>query len=668
MSDSDVELDLLSLDEDVQNFGEHEIKTAPLATREAIEAQEDGLEQRGLLGKVLFVHGNGLTPSVQDPRLYINLDAPSSGLVCGVQGSGKSHTVSCIMESSLIVDRRIGTLPAPLSTIVFHYDEENGGRSCEAAFLSELKAGGGKGVKEVVVLVSPSNLQTRKRVYSSLKYVDVKALRIVENDLNASRMLSMMGADNLETVPLYLHRALSILREMGSDGFNYGEFRKRLSEQDFNGSQIAMLQLRFDLLDSFLCGDGSDLTSFFKPGRLIVIDLSDPFVDGTTAAMLFDICLGLFIEWKTNSGKLIVLDEAHKYLTNADANRFTKSICSIIRQQRHLAARVIVSTQEPTVVPSSVLDLLAWIICHRFSSPSWVKHLAHHVCVEQEIKDAEPSPEWGKRVMTLKTGQALLFSPASLFMSDKKCLVTLSTGYAVIKSRPRLTRDGGESIMATAPSLDGPATNVLLTPQLSDASSPAPSITPSRVSRDTTIMPHSLVHVNPDTTTTNDSLGLRFGLGFPPSGGVTTRSSFLSSRFVPAKSTTHPSPYPLSSVSAASAIPPIPPIVPLTATSRVVPKPSSAKPKPPVEAAPKLPTAASVSQYKLLIRVMKELDPSRGGMSLSDLAQELKKRHPGAYTGKFKKYLEAAQDVSVVELKKKNKVALHPSYVKHYLK
>jgi hypothetical protein len=84
-----------------------------------------------------------------------------------------------------------------------------------------------------------------------------------------------------------------------------------------------MLQLRLDLLDSFLKGQDADMSSYFKPGRLVIIDLSDPFVDGeilgfhnfpnyiahyltgTTAAMLFDICLGLFIEWKVSTGKLI---------------------------------------------------------------------------------------------------------------------------------------------------------------------------------------------------------------------------------------------------------------------------------------------------------------------------------------------------------------------------
>jgi hypothetical protein len=182
--------------------------------------------------------------------------------------------------------------------------------------------------------------------------------------------------------------------------------------------------------------------------------------------MLFDICLGLFIEWKSSTGKLIgtsfpecirttklfvVLDEAHKYLTNADANRFTKSICSIIRQQRHLAARVIVSTQEPTVVPASVLDLLSWIVCHRFSSPGWVKHLKHHICAEEEenYEKMNGNSEWGKRVMMLRTGEALLYSPASLFVTEGEEVVTLSAGYAIIKTRSRLTTDGGASLLAT---------------------------------------------------------------------------------------------------------------------------------------------------------------------------------------------------------------------------
>jgi hypothetical protein len=58
-------------------------------------------------------------------------------------------------------DYRVSDLPDldkvhvdSLSLSSFHYDEENGGRPCEAAYLSDLKDGIGRGVKEVVVLVS----------------------------------------------------------------------------------------------------------------------------------------------------------------------------------------------------------------------------------------------------------------------------------------------------------------------------------------------------------------------------------------------------------------------------------------------------------------------------------------------------------------------------------
>ncbi|KAG8776892.1 hypothetical protein FRC16_004363, partial [Serendipita sp. 398] len=45
--------------------------------------------------------------------------------------------------------------------------------------------------------------------------------------------------------------------------------------------------------------------------------------------------------------------------------------------------------------------------------------------------------------------EAVLFSPGSLFLSKGGATSTLSTGYAIIKSRPRVTKDGGMSIMAT---------------------------------------------------------------------------------------------------------------------------------------------------------------------------------------------------------------------------
>jgi len=120
----------------------HSMVTAPVLTRDAINAcyqdnWTDAFPQRGLLGSVLSVNQRGSARNSNDPRIYINLDAPSSGLICGVQvcasrcpcgcetnsikGSGKSHTLSCILEASLIKSAKVGTLPAPLSSLVCVY-------------------------------------------------------------------------------------------------------------------------------------------------------------------------------------------------------------------------------------------------------------------------------------------------------------------------------------------------------------------------------------------------------------------------------------------------------------------------------------------------------------------------------------------------------------------
>jgi hypothetical protein len=86
MDNFDVELQLLAEGIDLQSIGDHERKTSPLISRDAANKSTE-FSQRGLLGSVLSLHAEGLPHHTQDPRLYLNLAAPASGLVCGVQVS-----------------------------------------------------------------------------------------------------------------------------------------------------------------------------------------------------------------------------------------------------------------------------------------------------------------------------------------------------------------------------------------------------------------------------------------------------------------------------------------------------------------------------------------------------------------------------------------------------
>jgi hypothetical protein len=119
--------------------------------------------QYGLLGgDVSKLHANPnpeQVPDVKDdPRLYFNIKAPSSVFICGSQGSGKSHTLSCILENCLI-PTEANVLPRPLTGIVFHYDpffSDARGEPCEAAHISSHPD------VKVRVLCPPTNVEQIK--------------------------------------------------------------------------------------------------------------------------------------------------------------------------------------------------------------------------------------------------------------------------------------------------------------------------------------------------------------------------------------------------------------------------------------------------------------------------------------------------------------------------
>jgi len=147
----------------------------------------------------------------------------------------------------------------------------------------------------------------------------------------------------------------------------------------------------------------------------------------------------------------IVLDEAHNFLISSESSRLNQSLANTIRLQRHLATRVIIATQEPTVVPRTILDLSTFIVCHRFSSPSWCEHLSRHVNnVQSEAGDV-----WFKQVMLLATGESIVFSPTTLVSVNQDHEIELLGGrYLKVKVRPRLTRDGGRSLLTVGQAME----------------------------------------------------------------------------------------------------------------------------------------------------------------------------------------------------------------------
>ncbi|KAJ3476356.1 hypothetical protein NLI96_g11215 [Meripilus lineatus] len=336
---------------------EHERKTAPLFTRAAYIALggRTTFPARGLLGAKLDDSGiqswQAEPPKSEDSdsRLY---NAPFSAVICGVQGSGKSHTAAVLLENMLIRKHdKIGTLRKPLSGLVLHFGE--GGPSSlpsEAAWVGVPNDPTTK-APEIQVFVSKSSFSTMGKVYEKLglKGLVVRPLLFTEAELDAQAFLTMMAIWSKEMTPLYVQVILSLLRELGEE-FTYQAFldRLRAKKRELQATQLNALKQRLDLLDAFVDKESTNRQKRYAPGRLTIIDLSDPFIDATSACSIFEILTRQFAREDVGTGKVLLVDEAHKYLQVASTNALsglTKELSSLIRQQRHLAMRVLISTQ-----------------------------------------------------------------------------------------------------------------------------------------------------------------------------------------------------------------------------------------------------------------------------------------------------------------------------------
>ncbi|TGO08649.1 hypothetical protein BTUL_0198g00100 [Botrytis tulipae] len=465
------------------------------------------IEQYGLIAG----HSSILTNSDnrKDPRLFYNIAAPFSTFICGSQGSGKSHTLSCLLENCL-AKSSVSKVKKPLSALLFHYDAFIGdvkGTPCEAAYLAS-----NRDIK-VRVLCPPTNFRTIQRTYSGIKGVKIQELCIDETDLTTQRMLSLMAVKTSEEMPLYLHtitrilRALRIAHQINGKPFHYGEFKKHLEDLRLTSGQEGPLIQRLDTLESFMPieqrsakssaplkrGKGTDWS--IKAGELTIVDLSCPCLTVEAASSLFNMCLSLFLEETSNIGKVVALDEAHKYMSNSTGDALTGNLLSTIRLQRHLGTRIFISTQEPTISPA-LIDLCSMTIVHRFSSPEWLKCLRSHVAALHSSGSNSQDDESTRRnvfkeIVTLRVGEALLFAPEAMIYkncdeinllpgdesantttltngnsnnnlseeekrktierdddNDEQALRKLGTDYVKIKVRARLTNDGGRSVLA----------------------------------------------------------------------------------------------------------------------------------------------------------------------------------------------------------------------------
>lgn len=450
------------------------------------------LPRYGLLG---FDLDNCDTEGNPEPIL-LNTNSPSSFFLCGSQGSGKSYTLSCMLENHLLNNQSVGVQREAIPGFVFHWDTNTSGSLAEAASLCS------RGIK-VRVLVSWSNYRQMRVLYKEFApkaggKIEVRPLLFQDTELTVNNIRNLMAFRDATTeAPLYLEVVQNMLRRLGRQNqkFSVTRFLQDLSAANFSPSQIQMLDQRLNILKTFSAATAPDIfmsdnkglvgKSLAKErkkqgldfigdcitveqGALTIIDLSDPFVDASTACVLFDICLGIIPKShkeavtanKISPGLIITLDEAHKFLDKdiTAAEIFTNYLLTTIREQRHNSARVVLATQEPTI-SEKLLDLCSVSIVHRFNSPAWFNTLCGHLGGASSLTNEKAEEgtvvkkeELFGQILALQVGESLVFSPTSYVRGGAAHIgdaatepARLGSGVLRMKTRERKGDDSGKT-------------------------------------------------------------------------------------------------------------------------------------------------------------------------------------------------------------------------------
>eukprot|EP00698_Gefionella_okellyi_P020587 TRINITY_DN6481_c0_g1_i1.p1 TRINITY_DN6481_c0_g1~~TRINITY_DN6481_c0_g1_i1.p1 ORF type:complete len:339 (+),score=68.10 TRINITY_DN6481_c0_g1_i1:922-1938(+) len=335
-----------------------------------------------------------------------------------------------------------------MCTMICHYDTQSSA-ICESVTLVNALHDGAA-VQHVTVLVSASNFHERQHAYSAHKSVRVVPLLLPFQKLTTSQLMEIMNCSEGEQ--LYVAVIKDLIKEFVQSSATgqlppLHKFEELLVSAQFSTMQKGPLDQRLRLLHALVRESKRnapfsehchDVFSLFQPGELVILDLSDPFLTMNEANSIFNIMLQTFRDMALACGKVIVLDEAHKYMETS-SNALANSVVSLVRQMRHTGIRVVISTQNPSVLPKELLELVSVVVLHHFFSPSWFHYLQSML----------PLPDQAREFLAVdlanSPGRALVFGSRAAVDTEGAGLAGSRCVFDV-QIRPRLTADAGYSI------------------------------------------------------------------------------------------------------------------------------------------------------------------------------------------------------------------------------
>lgn len=386
-----------------------------------------------LLGSTQMTPQFGVLGRSGTQSVAIDLTGCNTISLFGVQGFGKSYTLGVIAEMASLQNEGVNVLPAPLATVLFHFHKsdayepeyvtavEPNRKTSEVDRLLAEYGAKPAGLKDVLLLAPEAKVEARRREYPG---VAVEPIKFSSAELGAESWKFLLGAYGNDA--LYVRQLVAIMRRH-RQGLTLDTFRQEIANAQLPTAAQRLAEDRLALAEPYI-DDARQLGKLLRPGRTVIVDLRDEWIEKDEALGLFVVMLRIFAASRFEGkefNKLVVFDEAHKYISESN---LISQVVETIREMRHQATSVIIASQDPLSVPRAIIELTSVLILHRMTSPQWLKHLRGAIVSLNDVQDAA--------VTSLSPGEALVWAQRS---TDKR--FTLRPQKVGI--RPRFTQHGG---------------------------------------------------------------------------------------------------------------------------------------------------------------------------------------------------------------------------------
>ena len=375
----------------------------------------------------------GILGELSGRKVAIDLNETHTISLFGVQGGGKSYTLGTVAEMASLPIPNINRLPQPLATVIFHYSPtmdyapeftsmvSPNTDEAQLAALRERYGAEPKALTDVLLLVPADKLEERREEFPG---IEMHPLKFAASELQASHWRFLMGAVGNQAT--YIRQLNQVMKGLRRD-LTLANLRQGIDASPLADHLKDLARMRLDLAAEYI-DDSVRLVELIHPGRLVIVDLRDEFIEKDEALGLFVVLLQLFADAKHNGkafNKLVVFDEAHKYIESPD---LVAGLVEVVREMRHKGTSIMVASQDPPSVPVSLIELSSQIILHKFNSPAWLKHI--------QKANAALGGLTPEKMAHLRPGEAYLWSSKA---SDE----AFCNGAIKVKCRPRVTQHGG---------------------------------------------------------------------------------------------------------------------------------------------------------------------------------------------------------------------------------